>query len=744
MVIDWGAGVQNRGRRYLLAAFAVTWTATLSPPPVPIAPFVYQQDSHWLLRIHGGPHAYRLADKGGTYLGVHYAGYIAGVQPGAVAVNLDNMSASFPSATVTLAGDIRDILDPMLDLRGVRATLMVYDGSTNTILQDIRARISELSPGFNGDLTTFSMVQEFYSDHDYPPNVLEIPERFTEANAGGSEGLVYQHIWGSPIGVPLPRIGKTSATGTSVDYLVSGHALAPVPSPQTGFPNDNFPDVGDLTVNTITGMRYGPDARALRDSWRKTTLATSWVTSGTIAPAAGGVTFGVAPTTGDHYMTWQGWAFHSRVSQRWRAVWTDAGAKMYFFLGWTDANNFTRVTFDVAGNKVSVQVFVAGASVTTIPDQVPSPVLATASAFYSIDYTKGQLEVGIGDQKLNFGSAGNASDGTSLAGVTDGYIGWGVNNGRIVMDRLTAPSAARATNNPNIDIVTTFDLKNQPLVVQKTSGDVSDGLFGDFYIAQGVGQAGHFLHALLQQWEGYSIVSTTPPLDTVTAIEEESTSGGLIDKNALRDAIDNLSKYSIGAYFADQASISSVLRERFAQQFLTPMTFEEGLLTFITIDPLAFPEQRLILGDENQLIERLGSPVRVQPYSHFKAKYRFNAQTGKWKTAKYGPDDSIALRTVVDREGRRDFPVIFLRDVYAGGTAHAILAARAALYHNAWDISYRRRIRHYRQRLGRTVTIKDTDLGFTDIPAVLIGKQLLDCDNISATYRVFHPITFAS
>lgn len=697
---------------------AFCYAGILAAAPLVVAALFQPQPNRWLLTIEGGPITQYLADAGCTILGQAYKSGIVDCQIDGITVDLDQMVATLPAATVTLSPDIDRLLDPMTDLGGRTATLSVwtYDPvqRAQVVCPLIQSRIVDLDVGVNGMPTVFQLVEELGTgkDPDFPATLVSTTE--TSASiVDAADGTPYMPVFGSPVAVPTKLLGPLDPAFPGNPLVVLAfQGMAADPCSDNGFPNDTYPDIGGRIPNTVIGMRFGTSP-VLRDNLEKTTLASSWdVDAGSTAtPSGTGVTMGAPADVGIHNMFWDGWAFSERISKRVLATFTDAAARARLFYGddGLASPSRVRITFDNTAHTVTVEVIQAGAVISAIPTQV-MPTLA-AEAILTAEVNGDSLEVGINDTRLQFGS---------VNGLSRGRIGIGSVNGRVKFRRLRMPVNADGTGSDlNAGIYTITDNKLRPIVVQRLTGDINAELWTDFYRAGNVKDAGGLLEALVAAWG----------LDELE-----------IDGPAFEEALRRLRSYGVGAYFDAQAPLTQILRDRFGRQFLTLFTQLTGIVRVFNVDPLSEPERHFTLGLEADLIDRVGSPRFVDPYSHYKAKYHWRAMNQKWRYIRFNPNVVPSLRSILDRFGRRDYPVIELPDVPDEPTAMAILLARASLTYNAYDVQYRQAMSHVINRLGRTVSITDPDIGFDQKPAILTSLQPDGADYVICGYRAFDPL----
>ncbi len=672
-------------------------------------PFVTPQPSRWLLTLEGGPMEYRLADASGTFAGRAYKSAVVSVQVEGMEADLEQMVASPLSATVVIAPDIDRLgIDPIRGLVGLSAALQIYDAKYNVVRDVMKARIADPEVGTGGDPHVLKLVETFDNDPDFPPIIADT-DRLSQLT-DSAEGLVYQQVFGSAVGVPCPLIGSSAAR--EVQYMLCGHGLASTPVVGNDLPHKDYPDRAAFTKNT-TNIQWFGDQRVIRDDLVKTTLGKNWVTSGTVSPSTLGVTFGTsAPADGRMLWNAPDWKFHRRISFRWRHSYTDAAARHILFFGWDDTNNYSKVTFDAAADSVRVEAFVAGAS---IYDETKAATIGTGATNYSVELKDGKLEVKVGavaPLTLDFGQ---------IDGPTKGLVGWGSTNGRTLMLRLRGPARSVISgDNMNAGIKTIVDSDNHPLVVQTFSGEQDSPIFADFFKAQNIGNAGQLYEALLKGFSDYGLDE--------------------IDERTLQQAKVKLQQYGVGSYFNEQQPLmTAVLQGRLGQEFLILVTQQFGQIRTFVIDPLGDPEAELKFGKE--LLDHAGPALPVLAYTHLKAFAHFHAAVDRWrKKVKLNPQNNQALKGArLDQRQRRELPTLRLADVNSEEDASAILVARASLFYNAADVAYVQEISHMDDDIGRLVAITDAELGYTKKLAVLTAKipEAENLDFMTCRYRAF-------
>lgn len=673
-----------------------------------------QGPTGFVLTLEGGPMEIRLAERGCTISGVAYKGAIVAVQTEGMDADLEAMNASPLSATITLSPDVDRFLDPMTELAGLLATLSIYDGKYDVVRTIMQARVREPEIGTDGDPHVFTLLEEFSNNPDFPPTVFSTPDRIYNL-AENAEGLVYQQVFGNAFKVPCPLIGPYSNQESI--YLLAGHDLATDPCPYNGFPQDAYPDEGGLVGNTVTGEKYG-DSAVFRDNLRKATLAPDWTVVSNASPSVSGVTLGLV-TPADGEMRWTGWFFRQTISFKWRITFTDANARHIFKYGWTDTNNYTEVKIDKAAGNVTVRVFVGGS---VMQKEVKTADFTGSTSWFVIaDVRASKLTLTL-TSTVATGDPTTTLDFGQLPATTQAYVTFGATNGRILMDRLQCPAlAVRDTDDMNAGIQTITDLLGQPFTVQRVTGELDAPLYATFRNAQKIKTAGLLWEKLLREFSDYEMDE--------------------IDERTLQVAIAKLGGFVIGAYFNEQQPIIDLLTARLGKQFGVLAVQQAGLFRTYVVDPLGAPEAELRFGRE--LIDHAGPAVPIQPFTHLKAKCKYNPADNIWsEVVTLNPQTTNALLDARIQHGPRHMEALLLSDVVDREVAEQILVARASLFYQAADVSYLQEVSHFDDDLGRLVLLTDEARGFDDKRAILTSKVIVGetPDFAVLRYRTFEPL----
>jgi hypothetical protein len=248
--------------------------------------------------------------------------------------------------------------------------------------------------------------------------------------------------------------------------------------------------------------------------------------------------------------------------------------------------------------------------------------------------------------------------------------------------------------------------------------DESQDVTYNFSAAQRIHDAGKLVRRLVRRFAEY-------PLDQ-------------IDQASFRILVDRLRQYKPAGYFNTEQPIFDWFEQRLQKQFLFMLFEEGGVLKGFAVDPTLEPERHLVYGIHMLQLEE---PVFYPPkFTRFRVRFKYSSVKSRFLRRKIlNPDNSEYLRALEDGFGRRRFPRLDLPDVRSKGTARKIVNFLANIFHRAEEPSYLQFASYSEIPFGTVVALTDSERGYDERPAILIGRKWLTPEFLVHRFRTIEP-----
>lgn len=661
---------------------------------------------------------------------------VESVEDAGLEVDLVQMRMPLAAATVRLTPDCRRFFEPLDELwhAYVRVSALGRDGRIRTLVRgDISAR--DIEHGYDGEAVSFRVVEKWRRNELFPPAVNDSRRVLAAKAIEDTIDEAYTYAWGGAHAVPTMAV-RSMATEEQSRQMIVGHGLRrgrgvgvqdADPCPYTGFPQDDWPDVGGLRRESVVGGFYGVN-RLLRLACETVGVPGGFdVVEGSFAQNESGSTQ-LESTANDSTAVWALWNYQKSLSLAMNVEAIDGTAIVVVYWNFVDVNNHARVEIPFGGSEVTIRIVEGGVVVTEEAKEVEGGVPSDQSRV-TIDVLGGRLTVGI-KEKGGTADATTVELGTTTTEV-GGNLAIGSKSGKVRWHGIYQPSILRrlsTESDPNASIKHFKDELQHSYVGEGYREALGEPLYFNLRGALGVVNAGRLLERLIRDYSGVD--------ETELDLEWEGT---------LLRLFEDLRRFRVGGYCNDRKPIFELIEERLQPQFNFVVTQQGGLVRGYVFDPTKEPELDLRYGvDMLELAEPVGE---VERYTRYTVRAKLFApgtedrgRLRKWrKEARLTPEESEYLAYVESLVGGKvDFPDVECRDVVDEPVVEQVLQMKALMFHDGKRYAYRMDEAGMDIPFGLVPQLTDEARNLDEQKAMLVGRRWLSPEYCVNVFRSLH------
>jgi hypothetical protein len=204
----------------------------------------------WLLKFDRLGQLTFLSDVGGEVEGIFYIPAVIDVQHSPLELDLERMSIPRPSATVHISPSaLKEHFIDINELGQAKVTIYSWDGYKARAI--IKADMQQPEWGYDGEPTSFRLVEDFKHNPHYPPVQVDL-DGFDKATLiPGARFHAYTQVWGSP---EKESAFQLMTVDGGILYMSAGHDSPTLPEGNNRYKDkQNRTYIGFVSTDPIPG-----------------------------------------------------------------------------------------------------------------------------------------------------------------------------------------------------------------------------------------------------------------------------------------------------------------------------------------------------------------------------------------------------------------------------------------------------------------------------------------------------------